>query len=153
MFFDDFESADPVTSAPRTITEADVNAFADLTGDHVPLHTDEAYAATTAFGRRIAHGALVFSCSIGLATEMRLFDDSLLAFAGVDKLRFVAPVFLGDTIRVVKRVAERKALGASQGIVTFDSKVLNQDNRLVVAYMDRILVRRRPGAAERRSPA
>ena len=84
---------------------------------------------------------------------MRLFDDSLLAFAGVDKLRFVAPVFLGDTIRVVKRVAERKALGSAQGIVTFDSKVLNQDNKLVVAYMDRILVKRRPAAAETPSPA
>lgn len=148
MFFDDFESTESVTSAPRTITEADVNAFADLTGDHVPLHTDEAYAATTAFGKRIAHGALVFSCSIGLATEMRLFDDSLLAFAGVDKLRFVAPVFLGDTIRVVKRVADRKALGSSQGIITFDTKVLNQRDQLVVAYQDRILVKRRPAAAE-----
>ncbi|MEQ1727241.1 MAG: MaoC/PaaZ C-terminal domain-containing protein [Vicinamibacterales bacterium] len=153
MFFDDFDSDSPRESGARTISEADVQAFAALTGDFMPLHVDEAYAATTRFGRRIAHGALVFSCSIGLATEMHLFDDSLLAFAGVDKLRFVAPVFLGDAIRVVKRVIERKPLGPAQGLVTFDSRVVNQRGELVVAYLDRILVKRRPADPETARPA
>ena len=148
MFFEDFESAAPTTSAARIITEADVNAFAALTGDFVPLHTDEAYARTTRFGRRIAHGALVFSVSVGLATQMDLFDDSLIAFSGVDRLRFVAPVFLGDSVRVVKRVVDCKALGDGQGIVTFESRVLNQDGGLVVVYNDRLLVKRRPVPAE-----
>ena len=49
------------------------------------------------FGRRIAHGALVFGISVGLATRTNILDGTVLAFAGVDKLRFVAPVFLGDT--------------------------------------------------------
>lgn len=148
MFFEDFEYAEPATSGLRLITEADVNAFAALTGDAMPLHTDEAYARTTRFGRRIVHGALVFSISVGLATRMHLFDDSLIAFAGVDKLRFIAPVFPGDTVRVVKRVAERKALGESQGLITFESRVLNQRDEFVLAYMDRLMVKRRPTHAE-----
>ena len=148
MYFEDFESSGPVTSGERAVTEADVMAFAHLTGDFVELHTNEAYAKTTKYGQRIAHGALVFSMSIGLATQMKLFDDTLIAFAGVDKLRFVAPVFFGDRIHVVKRVAERKALGDAQGTVTFESRVLNQRGELVLAYLDRLLVKRRPTPAE-----
>jgi len=143
MYFEDFESAVPVQSRERAVTETDVMAFAQLTGDFVPLHTDEAFARTTKYGRRIAHGALVFSISIGLATETNLFGDELIAFAGVDKLRFVAPVFFGDRIHVVKRVVERKALGEVQGTITFESKVLNQDGKLVLAYLDKLLVKRR----------
>jgi acyl dehydratase len=148
VFFEDFASADPVVSGERTITEADVMAFAHLTGDFVKLHTDEDYAKTTKYGRRIAHGALVFSISVGLSTQMQLFDDGLIAFAGVDKLRFVAPVFFGDTVRVAKKVVERKEMGAAQGTVTFESRVLNQRGEVVVAYLDRLLMRRRPTAEE-----
>ncbi len=143
MFFEDFEHAAPATSATRTVTEADVDAFAHLTGDFVKLHTDEAYAKTTKYGQRIAHGALVFSIAMGLSTELKLFNDELIAFAGVDKLRFVAPVFFGDTIHVVKTIRERKEMGAGQGTVTFDSRVLNQRNELVLAYLDRLLIKRR----------
>jgi acyl dehydratase len=143
LYFEDFESASPVESRARTITEADVMTFATLTGDFVRLHTDEQYASTTRYGRRIAHGALVFSISMGLATELHLFDDTILAFAGVDKMRFVAPVFLGDSVRVVKKVIERKELGAAQGMITFESRVLNQRGELVVAYQDRLLIKRK----------
>ncbi len=151
MFFEDFEHAGPATSATRTISEADVDAFARLTGDFVRLHTDEAYAKTTKYGQRIAHGALVFSIAMGLSTELQLFDDELIAFAGVDKLRFVAPVFFGDTVHVVKTVRERKEMGAAQGTVTFDTRVLNQRNELVLAYLDRLLIKRRTSNEEPRT--
>jgi 3-hydroxybutyryl-CoA dehydratase len=144
MYFEDFETSEPVTSSERIVTEADVMAFAQLTGDFVELHTNEEFARATKYGRRIAHGALVFSISVGLATQMKLFDDGLIAFAGVDKLRFVAPVFFGDRVHVVKRVVERKALGDAQGTITFESRVLNQDGKLVVAYLDKLLIKRRP---------
>lgn len=153
LYFEDFESARSVHTGERTITETDVMTFASLTGDFVKLHTDEEYAKTTAYGRRIAHGALVFSISVGLATEMHLFDDTLIAFAGVDKLRFVAPVFFGDTVRVVKTVVERKELGQARGTVTFESRVLNQRGELVVIYRDRLLVKRRPTPAETADPS
>jgi len=145
MYFEDFESTGVVESGERVVTEGDVMAFAALTGDFVELHTNEAFAKTTKYGQRIAHGALVFSISVGLATQMKLFDGTLIAFVGVDKLRFVAPVFFGDAVHVVKRVVECKPLGDAQGTVTFESKVLNQRGELVVAYLDRLLVKRRPG--------
>jgi acyl dehydratase len=143
LFFEDFASSGEATSRGRTLTEADVVAFAGLTGDYTELHTNEEYAKTTPFGRRIAHGALVFGVSVGLGTRTNLLDDTLLAFAGVDKLRFVAPVFIGDTIHVVKRVVERKALGPAQGTVTFETRVLNQRGELVLVYRDRMLLKRR----------
>ena len=144
LYFEDFESAPELTTRGRTITEADVMLFAGLTGDFVELHTNEEFARQAPFGRRVAHGALIFSVSIGLATRTNLLEDTLLAFAGVDKLRFVAPVFFGDTIRVTKRVSERKELGIEQGTVTFETRVFNQRNELVLMYFDRMLLRRRP---------
>ena len=126
------------------MTEADVTAFAGLTGDFTELHTNEEFAKTTRFGHRIAHGALVFGMSIGLATRSNILDDTLIAFTGVDKLRFVEPVFIGDTIHLVKKVVERKELGAGQGTVEFESRVLNQRGALVLVYRDRLLVRKKP---------
>ena len=142
LYFEDFESSAAMTSRGRTVTEADIVMFAGLTGDFVELHTNEEFAKETSFGRRIAHGALVFSISIGLTTRMNLLDDTLLAFAGVDKLRFVAPVFIGDTLHVTKRVVERQELGSAQGTVTFETKVLNQRDELVLVYRDKMLLRR-----------
>jgi 3-hydroxybutyryl-CoA dehydratase len=146
LYFEDFESTAEISTRGRTITEADVVLFAGLTGDFVELHTNEEFAKQTPFGRRVAHGALVFSISIGLSTRTNLLDDTLLAFAGVDKLRFVAPVFIGDTIHVSKRVSERKELGAEQGTVVFETRVVNQRNELVLIYFDKMLVKRRAGA-------
>ena len=152
LYFEDFESSPPITSRGRTITEADVVTFAGLTGDLVEIHTNEEYAKTTKFGRRVAHGALVFGMSVGLATRTNLLDETLLAFAGVDKLRFVSPVFIGDTIHVVKRVMERKEKGAAQGTVVFETRVLNQRDELVLVYLDTLLIKRRvtpPESADR----
>lgn len=147
LYFEDFETSGDLVTRGRTVTEADVTAFAGLTGDFTELHTNEEYAKSTRFGRRIAHGALVFSISMGLATRTNMLDDTLIAFAGVDKLRFIDPVFIGDTIHVVKRVVERKEIGAAQGTVEFESRVLNQRGELVLVYRDRLLVRKRPAGS------
>ena len=152
LYFEDFEPGGDVTSRARTITETDIVMFAGLTGDFVELHTNEEYAKSTAIGRRIAHGALVFGISVGLSTRMNLLDDTVIAFAGVDKLRFVAPVFIGDTIHVVKRVVDRKEFGDARGAVVFESRVVNQRGELVLIYLDKLLVKRRPagpGSADR----
>jgi 3-hydroxybutyryl-CoA dehydratase len=149
LYFEDFATREAAaTSRGRTITESDVMTFAGLTGDFIELHTNEEFAKTTKFGRRIAHGALVFGVSVGLSTRMNLLDDTILAFAGVDKLRFVAPVFLGDTIHVEKKVVERQELGAAQGAVVFETRVLNQRGELVLVYLDKVLVKRRVSPGE-----
>lgn len=144
LYFEDFEQSGDLVSRGRTITEADVVAFSGLTGDYTELHTNEEYAKSTKFGRRIAHGALIFGISMGLATRTNLLDDTLVAFAGVDKLRFVEPVFIGDTIHIVKRVVERKELGTGQGTVEFETRVLNQRGALVLVYRDKLLLKKRP---------
>lgn len=151
-YFEDFEPPGAVTSRGRTVTEADIVMFAGLTGDFVELHTNEEFARHTSFGRRVAHGALIFSMSVGLSMRMNLVEDTLLAFAGVDKLRFVAPVFIGDTIRAHKRVVERQALDAARGTIVFETKVLNQRDEIVLMYRDKILVRTRPTTTETANP-
>lgn len=147
LFFEDFDPERRFTSRGRTITEADVVLFAGLTGDYVELHTNEEYAKQSPFGRRIAHGALVFSVSVGLTTRMNLVEDTLLAFTNVDRLRFVQPVFIGDTVQVAKRVTERQEIDASRGLVVFETKVTNHDGHTVLMYYDKLLVKRRPAGS------
>ncbi|HKW96233.1 MAG TPA: MaoC/PaaZ C-terminal domain-containing protein [Bryobacteraceae bacterium] len=142
-YFEDFEVGTVIETRGRTITEADVVNFAGLSGDFIELHTNEEYARQTPFGRRIAHGALVFSISIGLMTQMNLVNDTVLAFYGVDKMRFTRPVFIGDTVRVSKRVIEVRAKDDSRGVVTFETTVTNQNNHLVLLYKDQLLVKRK----------
>jgi 3-hydroxybutyryl-CoA dehydratase len=141
---EEFEPGFTVTTAGRTVTEHDVMSFAGLTGDMTELHTNEEYARTTPFGGRIAHGALVFSLSVGLTTRTNLLDDTIVAFNRVDNLRFTRPVMIGDTIRVTKRLIEAEAKLRDSGVLAFDTRVLNQRGEIVLAYVDRLVVKRRP---------
>ena len=91
-------------SRARTITEADLVNFAGVSGDWHPIHTDAEYAAADpTFGQRIAHGPLVISIGLGLVT---LWPPAVKAFYGIDRLRFVGPTFIGDTIHVETEVSE-----------------------------------------------
>jgi 3-hydroxybutyryl-CoA dehydratase len=143
-YFEDFPIGEVHTTRGRTITETDVVNFAGLSGDFFELHMDEEFAKTTAFGRRIAHGALIFSISTGLMVQMNLLNDTLIAFYGIEKLRFVKPVFIGDTVHVVKKVAEVMERGAARGVVTFSTSVLNQRDEPVLVYSDKLVIKRRP---------
>ncbi len=143
-FFEDFdEGREFAPGTERTLSAQDLSTFADLTGDHTALHTSDARANETVFGARIAHGALVFSLSVGLTTQMGLIDETLIAFAGVDRLRFVGPVYVGDTIRVAKRVVQCRAVDARRGVVVFETKVVNQHAATVLIYSDKLLLKRR----------
>jgi acyl dehydratase len=142
LYFEDFEPGAVFESRGRTLTETDIVNFAGVSGDFVELHTNEEFARQTALGRRIAHGALVFSISTGLLTQMNLINDSVLAFYGIDRLRFTKPVFIGDTVRVVKKVSELTGKG-ERGVVTFETTVLNQHGETVVVYSDKLLLKRR----------
>lgn len=100
-------------SFAKTVGESDVYGFAGITGDLAPNHVDEAYMATTPYGRRIAHGVLLLGYSSTASTRMlELIGGGGVSY-GYDRVRFTAPVFLGDTVRVrytVERVepGERK---------------------------------------------
>ena len=142
-YYEDFSQGSVHESRGRTVTESDIVNFAGLSGDFVELHTNEEYARRSPFGRRIAHGALIFSISTGLMTQMNLINDTVLAFYGIDRLRFTGPVFIGDTVRVTKRVVEMSEKDAGRGIVTFETQVLNQKDEPVIVYTDKLLLKRR----------
>jgi acyl dehydratase len=146
LYFEDFATGQEFTSRGRTITEADVVNFAGLSGDYIELHTSEEYARQGPFGRRIAHGLLTLSISSGLMTQMNLFTDTVVAFYGIDRLRFTKPVFLGDTVHVVKRVAELVPKEKA-GVVTFETSVFNQNGEPVLVYRDKLAVKKRPHAS------
>jgi len=141
MYFDDYEIDQVRTSRGRTITEADIVNFAGLSGDFVELHVNEEYARNGPFGRRIAHGALIFSISTGLMVQMTSDHEAIVAFRGVDQLRFVSPVFIGDTIHVTKKTIDKQTKDGVRGLVTFETAVLNQDGKPVLTYIDRLMVK------------
>jgi acyl dehydratase len=143
LYFEDFHVGVEHITRGRTITEADIMAFAGLSGDFIELHTNEEYARQSAFGRRIAHGMLTLSISTGLMTRMNLVTDTVVAFYGIDKLRFVKPVFIGDTIHVKKKVADTMAKGGTAGVVTFETTVLNQNEEAVLVYRDKLVIKKR----------
>ncbi|HTR36165.1 MAG TPA: MaoC/PaaZ C-terminal domain-containing protein [Bryobacteraceae bacterium] len=143
MYYEDFELDSVRTSRTRTITEADIVNFAGLSGDFVELHVSETYAAAGPFGKRIAHGVLVFSIAAGLSVQVSQIQDTVIAFYGIDRLRFTKPVFIGDTIHVVKRVTERQSKGEGRGLLTFETSVLNQHGELVIIYSDKVLLKTR----------
>src|ERR1700683_2402691 len=141
MYFEDYSIDEIRTSRGRTITEADIVNFAGLSGDFVELHMNEEYARKGPFGKRIAHGALIFSISTGLMVQMTSNQEAIVAFRGVDQLRFLEPVFIGDTIHVSKKTIEKKSNDGIRGLVIFETPVLNQDGKPVLTYIDRLMVK------------
>jgi acyl dehydratase len=141
MYFEDYVIDQVRTSRGRTITEADIVNFAGISGDFVELHVNEEYAKAGPYGRRIAHGALIFSISTGLMVQMTSDHEAIVAFRGVDQLRFLAPVFIGDTIHVTKKTLEKNTKDGVRGLVMFETTVLNQDGKAVLTYIDRLMVK------------
>jgi 3-hydroxybutyryl-CoA dehydratase len=94
------------TRISKTVSESDVYLFAGITGDFDQNHVDEEYCKTTSFGRRIAHGALVLGYTSAASTKiLQAFDRPMLS-VGYDRVRFLKPVYLGDTITVDYEIAE-----------------------------------------------
>jgi acyl dehydratase len=143
LYFEDFAMGRKSTTRSRTITEADIVNFAGLSGDFVELHTSEEFARNGPFGRRIAHGLLVLSISSGLAVQMRETTDTVIAFYGIDRLRFTKPTFIGDTIHVEKEVIAADRKSPDRGVVTFNTQVLNQNGEPVIVYQDKLMLKAR----------
>ena len=142
--FEDYSEGEVLVSPGRTITEADVVGFAALSGDWNEIHTNEEFARQGYYGRRIAHGALIFSISMGLVTRNdRSTQPDLIAFYGVDRLRFVKPVFFGDTIHLKQTVLASEPRDATSGIVNLKHEVFKQDGALAISYTAKLLVRHR----------
>jgi acyl dehydratase len=132
LHFEDVEVGFRFETPRRTVTEADLVAFAGVSGDFNPLHTDAVFAAATMYGERIAHGALVLSLATGLRQRVGLFDGTLIGLLEIRSWRFLAPVRIGDTIRVRNEVSElRRTSKPDRGVMVQRVEVVNQDEAVV----------------------
>jgi acyl dehydratase len=116
----------------RTIREADIVSFADVSGDHAPIHVDEAYARTTAYGRRIAHGALMMGFLSATSTVIsersaKRGATHVPVSLGYDKVRIIHPVFIGDTVTARYTV---EAVDKEAGRARSKVEIVNQDGKL-----------------------
>jgi 3-hydroxybutyryl-CoA dehydratase len=141
-YYDELAVGDRRVFSGLTITETHVVNFAGVTGDHFGLHMDAEYAASTPFKQRIAHGLLVLSCGAGL---IPLLPGRVQAFMGMDEVRFVAPVFFGDTVHPVMEVLAKRDKEPG-GIVTIHERILNQRDELVISAKINIWAGARPDA-------
>jgi len=143
--FESVAVGDGYETRGRTVTEADVVNFAGVSGDFNHLHTDAEAMADSAFGERIAHGALVFSVLTGLVWQSRseAQREHIVAFYGVDRLRFVQPLRIGETIHADVEVVdkERRDHPTATGVVRQQAEAVNQDGETVLSCEFLILVR------------
>ena len=135
--FESVDEGETATTARRTMTEADVTNFAGVSGDFNHHHTDAERMANTEYGERIVHGAFVFSAMTGLLWQSRTLEerDAVIAFYGVDGLRFTAPTFVGDTIHAETEVLEtvERDHPRASGTVRYGVEVLNQSGETVLS--------------------
>ena len=145
--FEELAVGDSLLTHRRTVSEADIVAFGGISGDYFYMHFDEVAAKASPFGKRIAHGYFVLSAAAGLFVSPA--PGPVLANYGLDTLRFVKPVGIGDTIQArltCKRKIDRNkvdAKGQGQGVVAWDVEVTNQNAELVASYDILTLVAKR----------
>ena len=149
--FEELRIGESLTTHRRTVSEADIVNFGGVSGDYFYMHFDEIAAKDTQFGQRIAHGYFVLSAAAGLFVSPA--PGPVLANYGLDTLRFVKPVAIGDTIQArltAKRKIDRMKTddkGRGQGVVAWDVEVMNQHGELVASYDILTLVAKRPADA------
>lgn len=132
---DDFKVGDLFETAAITLTEAHIVSWAGLTGDFYPLHMDREYAAKTQFGERLVHGPLIFGLAVGLVSLAGIGGDAAIAWLGVDDLRMLKPVKLGDTVRVIVEVKEQQPTrNPRKGVQVWRYTVRNQRDEEVMAF-------------------
>jgi len=143
--FEDFAVGDVMVTRGRTVDVSDLIAFAGLTGDHYPLHTDEQYAKTTRFGTRIAHGPLTFAIAVGLVGMSGFYGDAITALLEVKSVRALKPVMPGDTLKVNAEVTEMTSgSNPKYGTLHVNYSVRNQLSEEVMSFLQIMLARRRP---------
>jgi acyl dehydratase len=143
-YFEEFAVGDEVISPGRTITEADIVAFAALSGDYNPLHCNAEYAKGTVFGERIAHGLLGLSIAQGQVERLGFISGTVEAFLGLE-WKFRGPIKIGDTIHVEAKVARKKAMRRlGGGLIVLDVAVVNQRNEITQKGQWTVLVKGKP---------
>ena len=129
-YFEDYLPDEQRSTYGRTITETDIVIHAGQTGDFFPHHMDEEWCKTQPFKKRMAHGTLIFSIAVGLTANE--INEVAMTY-GYERLRFIKPVFIGDTIKVTVTIKEKKEhKKPGFGLVTELVEAYNQNNELVL---------------------
>ncbi|MGA2535381.1 MAG: MaoC/PaaZ C-terminal domain-containing protein [Terracidiphilus sp.] len=144
LHFEDYQAGAYRVTGGRTITETDIVIHAGQTGDFYPHHMDEEWCRSQPFGHRIAHGTLIFSVGIGMTAGV--INPNAMSY-GYDRLRFVRPVFIGDTLHVEVTIKEKRddPKRPDFGIVIEAVQILNQKDETVLVCEHLLLVKRRGG--------
>jgi acyl dehydratase len=143
LTFEEFDLGAVYKSQARTITESDVMAFAGLSGDFNPLHTDSEFAKTTPFGERIVHGMLTVAISTGMSNWTGLFEGTTIALME-QNIQYKGAVKFGDTVHLELEVTEKSETSKTdRGIVKFAARMMNQRDELVVDMKWTLLMKRR----------
>lgn len=131
MYFEEYQVGSERQSYGRTITEADIVIHAGQTGDFFPHHMDKEWCKTQPFGQRIAHGTLIFSIAVGMTANL---INPLAMSYGYNHLRFIKPVFIGDTLKTTTRVSKKEdsPKRKNMGIVYETLTVKNQHDEVVM---------------------
>ena len=146
-YFEELQIGETRESYRRTVTEADIVSFGCLTGDFFYAHFDETAAADSLFGKRVAHGYFLISAAAGMFVDPA--PGPVLANYGLENLRFIEPVGIGDTIRakiVVKQKIKKDKRhddARATGVVRWAVEIINQDDKTVALYDVMTLVERR----------
>nr|WP_136251274.1 phenylacetic acid degradation bifunctional protein PaaZ [Ningiella ruwaisensis] len=146
-YFEELQIGESLTTHRRTVTEADVVNFGCISGDHFYAHFDEIAAKDSLFGKRVAHGYFIISAAAGMFVEPSV--GPVLANYGLENLRFVSPVGIGDTIQVKITVSQKSKKSKrpeedkATGVVVWDVQVYNQDQEIVALYDIMTLVERK----------
>lgn len=142
QFFEDYVVGFSRRSLGRTITEADVVIHAGQTGDFFPHHMDAEWCASQDFKQRMAHGTLIFSVGIGMTANT--INPRAMSY-GYDRLRFIKPVFIGDTITVSATIKEKRdhPKRRDSGVVAEIIEIANQRNEVVLVCEHLYLVERK----------
>ncbi|HLI16185.1 MAG TPA: MaoC/PaaZ C-terminal domain-containing protein [Acidimicrobiales bacterium] len=143
-YWDDFVVGDQFLSTGRTIVDADIRLFIGATDATHPAHVDAVYASKHPFGRIAAPGALVVGVVDGFVVKSLVPAHLKIAHYGYDRVRFLAPVLVGDTIKIKATVMAKKERNEQFGLVYFHYDVFNQDEKTVAVIEDIQMIERRP---------
>jgi 3-hydroxybutyryl-CoA dehydratase len=144
LYYEDYDVGQVLITPARTITEADVVAFASLSGDWNALHCDAEFARQSAFGQRVAHGLLVLAITSALIMRGGYLEGTVLAFREIGEWKFSLPVFIGDTIRAHCTMIEMRFMRRlGGGLVTMKIEIVNQRDEVVQRGAWSVLVKSR----------
>jgi len=144
-YWEDFQTGFTFKTPSITVTETHIVNWAGLTMDFYPLHMDKEFAAKSPMKERVAHGPLIFGMAVGMAGLARVEGGSIIAWMGVDGMKMLAPVKIGDTITNHVEVVDRRETGKpAQGMQTWRYTVKNQRDEAVMVFDMKFLMYRKP---------